>query len=360
MIKSRSELHKQMERTIDANLRSLEEHGEYSEYNVKTNIIESNCNIDKIPLTFDGYHIEIKPTDDKFLFGLIVRKNSQRFVLYIDTFFDRFWKLYNMENSETIDKFMDKFTNLLLLDSLWMPHQMLDNIESTLVNVGFSIKFKQEIFEEDELGEDDISQLTMRLWSRGTKPSKNLFKLLQENNYPSTKTSTRVLNIDDHKVKFLDEVFFDGKITVNKGTDIEEHIRFVDKIIDDYSTKMKEIENNRMSLTKSACGQVVNGSPFEIKFSKNYDIHHLSEKIINSTHPFKLWGVIHDQTDDFLRIAGVDVHTGDKFSMDLMQKYGRLYLPENACGNMVFRLYTNIQHYLDPGVMIFDEHGSVF
>ncbi|MBC2696362.1 MAG: hypothetical protein HF982_14020 [Desulfobacteraceae bacterium] len=342
MIKSRGELHKQMERTIDANLRSLEEHGEYSEYNVKTNIIESNCSIDEIPLTFDGYHIEIKPTDDKFLFGLVVRNNSQRFVLYIDTFFGRFWKLYNMENSETINKFMDKFTNLLLLDSLWMPHQMLDNIESKLVNVGFSIKFKQEIFDEDELGEDDISRLTMRLWSRGTKPSKNLFKLLQENNYPSTKTSTRVLNIDDHNVKFLDEVFFDGKITVG------------------YSTKMKEIENNRMSFTKSACGQVVGGSPFEIKFSKNYDIQHLAEKIINSTHPFKLWGVIHDQTDDFLRIAGVDVHTGDKFSMDLMQKYGRLYLPENACGNMVFRLYTNIQHYLDPGVMIFDEHGSVF
>ena len=360
MIKSRSELHKKMELTIDANLRSLEEHGEYADYHVKTNIIESNCTIDQIPLEFDGYHLEIKPMDDKFLFGIIVHKNGSNFILYVDTYFSRFWKLYNMESSDTVNRFIDKFTNLLSLDSLWMPHQMLDNIESKLVNVGFSIKFKQEIFDEDELEEDDISQLTMRLWSRGAKQSKDLFKLLQDNNYPSTKTSTRVLNVDNHEIKFLDEVFFDGKITVNKGTDIEEHIRFVDEIIDDYSAKMKKIEDNRISVTKSACGQIVGGSPFEIKFSKNYDINHVSEKIINSTQPFKLWGVIHDRSDDFLRIAGVDVHTGDKFSMDLMPKYGRLYLPENTCGNLVFRLYTNIQHYLDPGVMIFDEHGKVF
>lgn len=361
MIKSRSELHSQMEHTMNANLRSLEDNGEYADYNVKTNIIESNCKVDSIPSKFDGYSLDIVPTNDKFLYVMLVKKgDGEKFVLYLDTFFSRYWKLYNMEKSETISKFMDKFTNLLSIDSLWMPHQMLTDIEKKLENVGFSIKFKQEVFGEEDLGDDEISQLTMRLWSKGSKPSKELFELLRNNNFPAIKTSTRLLNRKDCEIRFLDEVFFDGKITVNKGTDIEEHIHFVDEIIDDYSAKMNQIEEKRMSLKEMVDGFKINGSPFELKFSKKHNLEKLSEKMINSTKPFRLWGVTHDRTNDFLRISGVDTHTGDSFSLDLMPEYARLYLPEKACGNVVFRLYTNIQHYLDPEVIICDEHGSIF
>lgn len=361
MIKSRSELHSQMEHTMNANLRSLEENGEYVDYNVKTNIIESNCKVDSIPSKLDGYSLDIMPTSDKFLYVVLVKKgDGEKFILYLDTFFSRYWKLYNMEKSETINKFIDKFTNLLSIDSLWMPHQMLTDIEKKLENVGFSIKFKQEVFGEEDLGDDEISQLTMRLWSKGSSPSKELFELLRNNNFPAIKTSTRLLNKKDYEIKFLDEVFFDGKITVNKGTDIEEHIHFVDEIIDDYSAKMNQIEEKRMSLKEVVDGFKINGSPFELKFSKKHNLEKLSEKLISSTKPFRLWGVIHDRTNDFLRISGVDTHTGDSFSLDLMPEYARLYLPEKACGNVVFRLYTNIQHYLDPEVIICDEHGSIF
>jgi hypothetical protein len=38
----------------------------------------------------------------------------------------------------------------------------------------------------------------------------------------------------------------------------------------------------------------------------------------------------------------------------------RVYLRENACGNMIFRLYTNIQHSLDSGVTISDQNGFIF
>jgi hypothetical protein len=361
MIKSRSELHNQMERTMNANLRSLDENGEYTDYNVKTNIIESNCKISDIPSKFDGYTLEIMPTTDKFLYIILAKNaNKEKFTLYLDAFFDRYWKLYNMEKSETISKFMDKFTNLLAIDSLWMPHQMLTDIEKKLDNIGFSIKFRQEVFGEDELGDDEVSQLTMRLWSKGSKPSKELFELLHKNNFPAIKTSTRLINRKDGETKFLDEVFFDGRITVNKGTDIEEHIHFVDEIIDDYSAKMNQIEEQRISLEEVSGGFKINGSPLELKFSKRHNIEKLAEKLINSTKPFRLWGVIHDHTNDFLRISGVDTHTGDNFNLDLMPEYARLYLPKKSCGNLVFRLYTNVQHSLDPGVIICDEHGSIF
>lgn len=361
MISSRAELHKLMEKTINVNLQSMEERGEYAEYAVKTNIIESNCSIKDIPLSFSDYTIELKPTQDKFLYVMIVKKGTEKIILYLDTFFKRFWKLYNIEESLTINRFIEQFTNnLLKVDSLWMPHQMLNNLEKGYINIGFSIKFKQEILKDEELSENDISQLTMRLWSKGSMPTKGLITLLEENNYPTTKTSTRLLNKTDDEIKFLDEVFYDGKVTVSKGTDIEEHIHFVDNIIDLYSEKMTRIEDNRMYLDSSLGGFKNHGYPFEIKFSKSQSIEKVSEKLINSTSPFRLWGFIHDKYDDFLRIAGVDTHTGDKFNMDLMPDYARVYLPKDACGNVIFRLYTNIQHSLDPGVVINDEHGSIF
>ena len=351
-----------MEKTIDRNLRSMDERGEYTDYAVKTNIIEANCEVSEVPSHFSDYNIELKSTEDKFLYVIVVKKKrGRKFILYLDSFFKRFWKLYSIEESHTINRFIDHFSNnLLRIDSLWMPHQMLNNLEQDYINTGFSIKFKQEVLKEEELTEDDISRLTLRLWSKGSRPPQKIVELLKDNDYPVTKTSTRLLHMRDEELKFLDEVFYDGKVTISKGTDIEEHIHFVNSIIDAYTEKMARVENNRMCLEPSQEGFKSSGHPFEMKFSKNQDMKTLSEKIVNSTKPFRLWGVVHDCDDDFLRIAGVDTHTGDKFDMDLMPEYARVYLPENACGNMIFRLYTNIQHSLDPGVTICDQNGRIF
>jgi hypothetical protein len=361
IIASRNELHKLMEKTINTNLRSMEERGEYAEYAVKTNIIEANCKIEDIPTKIFEYNIELKKTLDKFLYVMIIKRENKSFVLYLDTFFSRFWKLYNIEESSVIDRFIDQFANnILRIDSLWMPHQMLNELEKGLKNVGFSIRFKQEVLNEEELSEEEISQLSMRLWSKGSKPSNEIVTLLEKNGFPTTKTSTRLLNETDNEIKFLDEVYYDGKITVSKGTDIEEHVQFVDHIIDEYAKKMIMIEAERMYLEPKDIGLKVHGNPFELKFSKNQSIEKLAVKLTNSTKPFRIWGVVHDKDEDFLRIAGVDTHTGDKFDIDLMPDYGRIYLPKNACGNLIFRLYTNIQHALDPGVIICDEHGRLF
>ena len=360
-INSRTELHRLLEKTININLRSMKERGEYQDYAVKTNIIESNCKIENIPLVFSDYQIELRKTNDKFLYVITLHKARETYVLYLDTFYKRFWKLYNVEESITIDRFIDQFINSMpKLDSLWMPHQMLNELEKGYKNVGFSIKFKQEVLTEEELFEDEIAQLSIRLWSKGSKPAKEIVSLLKKNGYPTTKTSTRLLNFENGEEKFLDEVYYDGKITVSKGTDIEEHINFVDQIIDLYSDKITDIENKRMYIEPDNSGLKLHGAPFEIKFYNMQNIERLAVKLTNSTRPFRIWGLVHEKDDNFMRIAGVDMHTGDKFDMDLMPDYARIYLPKGACGNLILRLYTNIQHSLDPNVKISDENGQLF
>ncbi|MBU7024157.1 MAG: hypothetical protein HXS40_08305 [Theionarchaea archaeon] len=361
MITSRAQLHNLLEKTIDRNSRSMSERGEYADYAVKTNIIEANCRVEEIPVSFSGYGIELKPTKDKFLHVMAVKGKGKGFSLYLDSFFPRFWKLYSIEESLIITRFIGRFIHSLLkIDSLWMPHQMLTAFEDKYTSIGFSIKFKQEVLSEEELSEEDIFQLTMRLWSKGSRPSREIIHLLHEHGYPVTKTSTRLLHVEENEMKFVDEVYYDGKVTINRGTDIEEHIRFVNSVIDTYQEKLTRIEENRMDVHVVREGLKSSGHPFELRFSRNQDTRTLAEKLVNSTNPFRLWGMVHDQDDDFSRITGVDTHTGDRFDMDLMPDCMRVYLRENACGNMIFRLYTNIQHSLDPGVTISDQNGFIF
>ena len=52
----------------------MEERGEYAEYAVTTNIIESNCALGDMPRPSSDYMIELRPTEDKFLYVMIVKK----------------------------------------------------------------------------------------------------------------------------------------------------------------------------------------------------------------------------------------------------------------------------------------------
>jgi len=63
---------------------------------------------------------------------------------------------------------------------------MLGNLENGYTNIGFSIRFKQEVLKEEELSKDDISQLTMRLWSKGSEVTKGLITLFFYNYYATT------------------------------------------------------------------------------------------------------------------------------------------------------------------------------
>jgi hypothetical protein len=46
------------------------------------------------------------------------------------------------------------------------------------------------------------------------------------------------------------------------------------------------------------------------------------------------------------------MHNGDQFSIELTPDWMRLYLYEEACGNTVLRIFTNLQHYYDPSAAL--------
>ncbi len=342
---------------------------------IKTQIIESNADLAMLnELKVDDYSFQLKPTDDKFLFNLIINshRSTKPTIMYLDSIHKRYWKIYSLEKSIESAAFFKTLTrNSINLDSLWMPHQMLQEIgkKENAISKGFSIKFSQRVaLSDDEFSINDsdskdfihdFENFTIRLWTRKNKPSEKLMKLLENENMPTTTTSTR-LQIGSRENYVKDEIYYDGRFTIQKGNDFKEHNILVDDVIQNYQDKMEIIEAQRIQMELKAEAFKMKGHPFELKFSNKIPIKKFVDKVFSSTNPFRVWGSEYDEQSDFLRIAAVDCHTGDMFNMDLMDKYARVYLRNKACGNLIFRLYTNIQHYFDPKVTIRGENGQIF
>jgi len=63
--------------------------------------------------------------------------------------------------------------------------------------------------------------------------------------------------------------------------------------------------------------------------------------------PFRLWGEAEIAADGIGSVEAVDLHVGQRLSIDVTVDGVRLYLPEGTCGNTIVRLVTNLQHRFD-------------
>jgi len=74
--------------------------------------------------------------------------------------------------------------------------------------------------------------------------------------------------------------------------------------------------------------------------------------IISSKKPFRLWGLKTKLDNGYYKVKGIDLHNGDKYTLEVTPDWMRLYLLEGACGNTALRLFVNIQRYYDSSAKI--------
>jgi hypothetical protein len=108
-------------------------------------------------------------------------------------------------------------------------------------------------------------------------------------------------------------------------------------------------ENHRISSEDSNYGGKSKGTPLMIKFSNEVpDVGEFVDHMISATDPLRLWGSVTELKPDYYRVKGVDMHNGDRYSMEVSPGWIRLYLHDDACGNTALRIFTNLQQYYDP------------
>ena len=146
-----------------------------------------------------------------------------------------------------------------------------------------------------------------------------------------------------------EDLFYDGKITIHRGKNFREHLKFVKNIREDYRKKLEKIEFNRIDMNN------FKGSFFIFRLNKKINpknfVYILNQKTIdNISNPFKINAFFMYKENDFYVYDCVDLHTGGDFYMQVAPSEIIMNLNENTCGNTVLRFLTNLQRYFSISV----------
>jgi hypothetical protein len=312
----------------------------------------------------EDLNIRISSTEDDGFLHLRARGYSSDGPtdLYLDELDDRFWVIHSVGSRDATDDIVDDliFPRFTQMDRAWLPNEFLEKIGSRPENIfrRFSLKFEDE-FSEEENGEiPDVGGLSMQLWGNNAS---TVLETLRENEDLRRSTPLSTVGIkrelDDEAV--IDDITYYSKFTA-RGDSVDGHFKQVYDLKNNYSELLHKIEDEySIKYSTDKRGGHVEGTPLLIDFDREIEeLEEFMDELFSSKKPFRLWGVRNQLEEDYYRISSVDLHTGDKLNLEVCPDWVRIYLPEDSCGNVVLRLYTNIQHYFDSEAELEEENGG--
>lgn len=148
-----------------------------------------------------------------------------------------------------------------------------------------------------------------------------------------------------------EDMRYDGRFRLAKVDSIDEHVSLIQHVVNKYRDIIHVIEQERISGKEVLGGFLIDGNAFTFEFKRSIDSWDaLLPRIFNAHVPFRIWGLPIDGEDDVQKVLCVDMHTGDQSDVEVGGSMMRAYLPDGACGNVILRLYTNLQRYVDADV----------
>lgn len=321
---------------------------------LKSYIIESNVeNFDKLIL--DKFDIEILSTKDETIkiFSITHKTSKKKIRFYVDMLDKRFIIFHSADESKITDEFIQSIVerDSSLLDFPWFFNEFMDGILGLGKNESFSVKFRNEFYDmEKELAE--IKRFSMRFWGNDGKKALNQISQVE-----SLKQGIALSNVGvkvGEEIFINDNVNYNGRFTAISGNSAKEHIYLVNRIKTAYKEFINQIESSSIQYVFDGNKVSIQGEPIIIKFSKTIsDVKAFNNILTSSKNPFRIWGISNFIFEDYVSVSGIDLHTGDKIDFEIGKEWMRIYLPKGSCGNVVFRLLTNIQHYFDSNANIF-------
>lgn len=324
---------------------------------IKANIVESNYPSIK---EFEKKHNEIKliPSKESTFYNIQIKKKSKKSnYLYLDIEDGRFWVIHNIESQEEIlAKINDIFCKSYLQDNIYIPNQMMEKYwtDYSQDSMGVGLMFDQLFIEDGDqssLGtEKDIESnidYTLRLWPKRRNSMRIILNKFKEIGLPINYNYLNFVFQDKNNEILMKENFFrDGRFTVEKGIDLYKHIKFIDKIKEDYSSKIEVIEENRVDWVKNK------GELFRICFQRKIDPNVVVLILKKNFSVFRLYLFYLYKSKDYYFYECIDEHTGGKFGLQIFNDKLYINLDSQSCGNVVMRLFANLQNHLSPDLKL--------
>lgn len=319
-IKTLKALKDRVQAGFDRNEDTLEQNEEIHPTQLKAYLIESNTPI--VDVHSPGGKWE--PLDADNWYTNKGGKFSNNF--FLDTSRERIWIAYSIMDAMQTDKVIDSWINDTAgLDKCWLSRTHLLNWENRNYwnHRGFGFRFSDGLFSKDEKGD-----FSLKTWYRSNRQIAGLNEIIELASKNFAMYSTRWDKKIDESVLISCELYSNGKITINRSSDVDESLLTIGELANRYHDSIVEATD----LRDESYGA------FELDFAQEIDLDAFTNVVSQATGEMRLWLVETEAESDYRRYKGVDLHTGDRILLNLGSDYAHVTVPGKGCVNAVPRI----------------------
>lgn len=322
LIRTFQEMQSLLQAGLDDNEETLTKFGATYVTQLKAYLLESNRSIKEFDCPLGNWQ---KIDTDHWYTN--VGTNSPG-TLYLDTTRKRVWILYTILEAGEADNLVTTWVaSTSGLDRCWLSRNQLLHYGSkeSWQEKGIGLSFSDGLTPEE-----NASNFSLKAWYGTTQKLPGLVEILKIAKDQFAIYSTRWQKIQGGHVTISAEWYSNGKVTINRGFDIEEVMfsisdmanRYEDSLI--YATLLRD---DKMGA-------------FELNFSQEIDLVSFSQTVAKGKGDMNLWLVETESSADFKRFRGIDLHTWDRIFMDVGLDYAYLTIPGKGCVNAAPRIAT--------------------
>jgi len=192
--------------------------------------------------------------------------------------------------------------------------------------MGIGVKFDDGLATEEDKG-----LFSLKAWHGASRYFPEIDDLIQKASDKFTIHSIRYKKDAENGIGLVSEWYNNGKITINRGSDVDEALSAIFEMSNIYQDSLTEASKIRDKKCTS----------FELEFSnKEIDLQRFSDVVAKGTGDMRLWLVETEKEADFRRFSGVDLHTWDRIMLVVGSGYAYLTIPNKGCVNAAPRLAT--------------------
>ncbi len=322
-IETLRELESLFQAGFERNEESLDEFGKTKSTQLKAYLVESNLAIESIasPLSNGIWH-RLESSN-----WYSIRDASSPNSIFLDTSRERIWVLYSLIDAQKSDNFINKWIkDTRGLDKCWLSRNQLlhwGDLGDGWTERGIGIKFFDGLSPEENAG-----SLSFKAWYGVNRDIPGLSDLIlnAKNNFAIA--STRWQKRSQDGISLSVEWYSNGKITINRATDVDEVLMWIGEMADRYTESLMYATSLRDS----------NMGAFEIDFTQEIDLDAFSNTVSKGRGNMNLWLIEMEKSREFRRFKGVDLHTWDRILLDVGLDYVYLTVPGDGCINAAPRL----------------------